>query len=184
MHAILIVAFICSYSASLGALIASIVLTDSVTDAPVGPDGPRFCAMESPTVLGGAYYVPFLALETFFVVLAGVKRYQAWREKSPKLIKGGGLMFMLTRDSFLYFIAVFAVYLTNCLFWFLGDSNDTQKVNEFGVAVSTLLSTRLILNAKRYSADSSQSLTEIVKRDVEHASSSEIRRPMWHSCWS
>ena len=60
--------------------------------------------MQTPTVLGGAYYVPLLTLETFFVVLAAVKRYEAWRENSPKLLKGGGLLFMLTRDSFLYFI--------------------------------------------------------------------------------
>ena len=58
----------------------------------------------------------------------------------------------------------------NCLFWFICGvrstplvaeilhshlkpnfkSIDSEKVNEFGVAISTLLSTRLILNAKQY----------------------------------
>jgi len=181
MHALLIVAFFCSYSASLGALIAAIVLTDKVTDTPVGPAGPRFCAMQSPSVLGGSYYVPLLVLETLLVVLVGYKGYQAWREsdKSPNFIKGGGLLVILTRDSFLWFIAVFGVYLTNCLFWFLGDSNDTQKVNEFGVAVSTLLSTRLILNLRGYYENSTQSPTDIVLRDLEHGSGSECPSSKW-----
>ncbi|KAK0466188.1 uncharacterized protein EV420DRAFT_815032 [Desarmillaria tabescens] len=85
------------------------------------------------------YWVAVLIIESILLSLA---LRQAWLHRPSA--SGSDLMRKLTRDSVIYFLVLFGIYLTNLIFWI----RNRITLNEFGTAfafvISSLFANRLL----------------------------------------
>lgn len=90
------------------------------------------------------YWVAVLVIES---ILLGLALRQAWLHRPSA--SGSDLMRRLTRDSVIYFLVLFGIYLTNLIFWI----RNRITLNEFGTAfafvISSLFANRLVIAVRR-----------------------------------
>jgi len=117
-----------------------------------------------------AFWIPMLAFETLLCGLALYKGYETFRSSTSPYRSGQRLVNILIRDSVLYFLIMFATYLTNLLVWITASQNLLEVPIGFSVALSCVMGNRVILNVRG------------VNKDLERPRSSEkptIRS--WHA---
>jgi len=83
------------------------------------------------------YWTAILCIES---ILLSLSLYKAWQYRNQK--EGGGLMRALTRESVLYFVAIFWVYLANQILWL----RNRLTLNELGTGYSFVIS---VISANR-----------------------------------
>ncbi|KAH8088966.1 hypothetical protein BXZ70DRAFT_1011474 [Cristinia sonorae] len=95
-----------------------------------------------------AFWIPILLSETVLCVLAlwcGVQNYLQLRgvQRSAQ-----SLIRILIRDSVIYFMVIFAVYLCNLIIWFSNNPSKLQSAVGYTVAMSGVMGNRLVTNVR------------------------------------
>ncbi|KAI5115024.1 hypothetical protein M0805_004527, partial [Coniferiporia weirii] len=115
------------------------------------PGVPNFC-IPLHNKHGGtnAYWAEMLFLETLFFVLVCVKTYQSYRDEvlSGLSWRYISMTHVLLRDSFVYFFAVFVMFLANVTVFSLGDGQLQLPLSLFAPMVSGVMGLRLILSIR------------------------------------
>jgi len=108
------------------------------------------CILQNTWPLSYLYWLPFLAFETVLFSLALIKGVHSYRDKEIAFAHGRAVraMEILLRDSILYFMLIFTVFLVNTLFWVVADGRFGEVPVGFCVAVSSVMSQRLLLNIR------------------------------------
>jgi len=86
------------------------------------------------------YWTAILIIESILLSLSLYKAYL-----HHKTGAGGGLMKVLTRDSVLYFIFIFWIYLANQIIWLVNDLTLNEIGTGFSFCVSAILANRLMI---------------------------------------
>jgi len=89
------------------------------------------------------YWVAVLSIESCLLSLA---LYQAWMHR--KKAQGGGLMRALTRDSVIYFILIFWVYLANLVLWAKNKLTLDELGTSYSLVISVILANRLMIGVR------------------------------------
>lgn len=108
-----------------------------------------------------AFWIPMLAFETLLCGMALYKGYETFRSSGSRFRTGRHLVGILIRDSILYFLVMFATYLTNLLVWITASQNLLEIPIGFSVALSCVMGNRIVLNVRQ------------LNRELELARSSE-----------
>jgi hypothetical protein len=89
------------------------------------------------------YWVAVLSIESCLLSLA---LFQAWQHR--KKVQGGGLMRALTRDSVLYFIMIFWIYLANLVLWAKNRVTLDELGTSYSLVISVILANRLMISVR------------------------------------
>jgi hypothetical protein len=108
-----------------------------------------------------AFWIPIIGFESLLCGLALYRGFQTFRASGSLFQSGRHLVAILIRDSVLYFLVMFATYLTNMLVWISATPNLLEVPIAFSVALSCCLGNRMILNVRE------------VNREIEHTKERE-----------
>ncbi|TCD67436.1 hypothetical protein EIP91_012408 [Steccherinum ochraceum] len=94
-----------------------------------------------------AFWIPILISET---LLCGLALWRGLQNYFARTVYGSGqrLMDILIRDSFSYFIILFAVYLCNTVIFITGTPAQLESAIGYSVAMSCVMGNRLCLNVR------------------------------------
>lgn len=106
-----------------------------------------------------AFWIPILAFESLLCGMALFKGYETFRSSSSIFLSGKHLVGILIRDSILYFVVMFAIYLTNLLFWSIARQTLLEVPIGFAVAFSCSMGNRLVFNVREMSTEIQRSRT-------------------------
>jgi len=111
------------------------------TDTPFS--GLFICADGDP--LDGSHWVAYywtaiLIIESIFLSLS---LYKAWTYR--KTGEGGSLMRTLTRDSVIYFVLIFGIYLANLALWLKNRLTLDELGTGYSFVISSILANRLLI---------------------------------------
>ncbi|GLB38914.1 hypothetical protein LshimejAT787_0600760 [Lyophyllum shimeji] len=95
------------------------------------------------------FWIPMLAFETLMCGLALYKGYETFRTSGSRFRTGRYLVGILIRDSVLYFLVMFATYLTNLLVWITASQNLLEIPIGFSVALSCVMGNHIVLNVRQ-----------------------------------
>jgi len=95
-----------------------------------------------------AFWIPMLAFETLLCGLALYRGYETFQSSGSRFRTGRQLVSILIRDSILYFLVMFATYLTNLLVWIVASQNLLEIPVGFSVALSCVMGNRIVLNVR------------------------------------
>jgi len=102
------------------------------------------------------YWVSVLSIESCLLTLA---LYQAWRHRHKT--QGGGLMRALTRDSVLYFIMIFWIYLLNLSLWAKNVVTLDELGTSYSLVISVILANRLMISVRSTYYQSEASIVQM-----------------------
>ncbi|ETW76209.1 hypothetical protein HETIRDRAFT_422772 [Heterobasidion irregulare TC 32-1] len=107
-----------------------------------------FCATSNVPKYLPLYFVPIAALE---VVLGGLATYTLFHDTGHQLSLqlSADLQRVLVRDTAIYTILMFSVYLFNAFFWVLSLEQLLEFPIPFVMATSCILTNRFMLNVFR-----------------------------------
>jgi hypothetical protein len=94
------------------------------------------------------FWVPILFFEIFLCWLALFRGFQTLNFNGSLYHAGRHIVNVLIRDSVMYFLVMFAAYLTNMLIWVAGPQSLLELPIGFSVALSCVMGNRLILNIR------------------------------------
>lgn len=89
------------------------------------------------------YWVAVLIIESTLLVLALIK---AWQHRASN--GGSALMRDLTRDSMIYFIIIFWIYIANMVLWFVNRFTLDELGTSFAFVVSSIFANRLLISIR------------------------------------
>lgn len=95
-----------------------------------------------------AFWIPILVYESLLCGLALFRGFQTFQSSASPFRSGKYLVSILIRDSILYFLIMFATYLTNLLVWIVAPVNLTEIPVGFSVALSSIMGSRIIINMR------------------------------------
>jgi len=95
-----------------------------------------------------AFWVPMLAYESLLCGLALLRGFQAFQSLASPFRSGKYLVGILIRDSVLYFLVMFAAFLTDLLVWIMAPVHLIEIPIGFSVALSCVMGNRMILNVR------------------------------------
>lgn len=107
-----------------------------------------FCVPTFTPQIFYAFWIPMLVSETVLCGLALWRGIQTYSQDRTIFQSGKKMIEVLIRDSFLYFLIMFAVYLTNTVIFILGDPTKMESSIGFAVTFSCVLGSRLCLNVR------------------------------------
>ncbi|KAF9447562.1 hypothetical protein P691DRAFT_706549 [Macrolepiota fuliginosa MF-IS2] len=107
-----------------------------------------FCAPSNISSKFFAFWIPMLVYECLLCVLALIRGFQTFRSDGTLFRSGRRLVAILIRDSVLYFIVITSTYLTCLLVWITAQQSLLEIPIGFSVAMSCVLSNRVILNVR------------------------------------
>jgi len=167
----LLVALICCEATAMGVLFGLNVPGAIGTNNPA--TGVTICADGDP--LDGHhwimyYWVAVLSIESCLLSLA---LYQAWTHR--KRVHGGSLMRALTRDSVIYFIMIFWIYLANLILWAKNRVTLDELGTGYSLVISVILANRLMIGVRSKYYQGETSLTGMASITFEFNRAS--RRP-------
>jgi len=136
----------------VGAVIASstlmgVSLSRSQVSSTMIPGLPFCVPTQTPSIFY-AFWIPILISETVLCALALWRGLQSYSQHGTLFQSSKKLIEVLIRDSFLYFLIMFAVYLTNTVIFIIGESVKLESAIGFAVAFSCVLGSRLCLNVR------------------------------------
>ncbi|KAJ7260104.1 hypothetical protein C8J57DRAFT_483879 [Mycena rebaudengoi] len=145
--ALMVVTFIISSTSS--AVIMGTVLSGITARSQPIPGIPlRFCIPVGVPSYFFAFWIPIIAFESLLCALALYRGFQTFKASGSAFQSGRHLVAILIRDSVLYFLVMFATYLTNMLVWASAPPNLLEIPIAFSVALSCCLGNRMILNVR------------------------------------
>jgi len=145
---LLVACFIPSITATI-VIVGILFSSETVTATPFPGSSLHFCAITSAASIFYAILIPILIFETLLFSLALFKGYQSWKSECPTGWSGQRALNILIRDSILYFFVVFATYMTNMFIWAFGQAKLADVPIGFMVAMSTVMTQRLLLNIRQ-----------------------------------
>jgi len=89
------------------------------------------------------YWTSLLTIESILLSLSCYKAFLYYKRGT-----GGNIMRLLTRDSLLYFIFIFGIYLGNQLIWLHNDITINEVGTGFSFCISAILANRLMLTVR------------------------------------
>jgi len=89
------------------------------------------------------YWTTILCIEFILLLLA---LYQAWKYRNQ--IEGGGLMRSLTRQSVLYFVTIFWIYLANQILWIRNRLTLDELGTGYSFVISVIFANRLMITVR------------------------------------
>ncbi|KAJ7895502.1 hypothetical protein B0H14DRAFT_2333890, partial [Mycena olivaceomarginata] len=110
--------------------------------------GTTFCVPDGVPDYFFAFWLPIILFESLLCGLALYRGFQTFRAAGTLFQSGRHLVAILIRDSVLYFLVMFATYLTNMLVWASASTNFLEIPIAFSVALSCCLGNRIILNVR------------------------------------
>jgi len=148
--AIIIASFSISLTVS-AALVANGMAKISATSSAI--PGLPFCTRTPPPNSFFRFWFPILVSETVLFALAAVRGIQTYRKLLGSFRKQP-LLKVLIRDSFLYYLVVFATYLCSAIIFVTGTDTQMECVICFAVAMASVMGNRLCLNIRVLAQDS------------------------------
>ncbi|KDR79638.1 hypothetical protein GALMADRAFT_137432 [Galerina marginata CBS 339.88] len=117
------------------------------TALPITITGGKFCYASAP---GHAYlfWIPILFFETFLCTLAAIRTFQAYKTDGFPFNRFQRLLYILIRDSLLYFLTIGFMYLTCLAVWILEPNILLEAPAGFSLAISSIFGSRMILNLR------------------------------------
>ncbi|KDR66309.1 hypothetical protein GALMADRAFT_232649 [Galerina marginata CBS 339.88] len=116
------------------------------------------CVLRGP---GGTFYKSWLAalsFECLMCFLACRRAYRSFRADVSPLFWGRTLMDVIIRDSVLYFIVIAIAYLVSLVLWFKVHDIAAEVPVSFTVAMSSILTNRMLLNIRSSAIESTSTL--------------------------
>jgi len=110
--------------------------------------GLPFCVPTFTPKIFYSFWIPMLISETVLCGLALWRGIQSFRQNRTLFQSGKKMIEVLIRDSFLYFLIMFAVYLANTVIFILGDATKMESSIGYTVTFSCVLGSRLCLNVR------------------------------------
>ncbi|KAF9254445.1 hypothetical protein L218DRAFT_968146 [Marasmius fiardii PR-910] len=95
-----------------------------------------------------SFWIPILTFETVLCCLALFRGYQTFRTSGSPFQSGRKLVGMLIRDSVVYFLIMFAIYLINLLV-FATRLYFIEAAIGWSIALSCVLGNRVMLNVRK-----------------------------------
>jgi len=152
--ALMAVCFIASVTVS--ATIMGMVVTDITAAAFRVTPTILFCVPSGVSKHFFAFWIPILFFESLLCGLALYKGFETFRSASSAFRSGRHLVDILVRDSVLYFLIMFATYLTCLLIWITARQTLLEIPIGFSVALSCVLGNRVILNVREVNRELEQ----------------------------
>ncbi|KIM38010.1 hypothetical protein M413DRAFT_448053 [Hebeloma cylindrosporum] len=146
---------------TLSAFVMGSVLT-SITASAYPVPGGKFCVPKGVSTHFYAFWIPMLSFETLLCTLAVIRAIQMYQPSRSVFHSGRQLVSVLVRDSLMYFLVIFATYLTCLLVWTLAPVNLLGVPIGFSVAMSCVLANRVVLNVREISRDINLSKQPII----------------------
>lgn len=141
----MVICFMVSTAAS--AMIMGIILSRITARVDLIP-GMTFCgSLDFPSYIF-SFWIPMIAFESLLCGMALYRGLQPVLSDRSESRSGGHILDILVRDSIIYFLVIFATYLTNMLFWLLGTVSAREIPVGFSVAMSCVMANRVILNVR------------------------------------
>ncbi|KAF7289752.1 hypothetical protein MIND_01348800 [Mycena indigotica] len=109
------------------------------------------------------YWIPMLFFESLLCVLALYRGLRTFRASVSLYQSGRHLVTILIRDSVLYFIVMFASYLTNLMVWLLARQTLLEVPIAFSVALSCVLCNRIVLNVREVKGELDSTAEAVVR---------------------
>jgi len=125
----------------------------SITASAFPVPGGKFCVPQGVPTHFYAFWIPMLSFETLLCILAVVRAVQMYQPSRSLFHSGRQLVAVLVRDSLMYFLVIFATYLTCLLVWTLARVSLLGVPIGFSVAMSCVLANRVVLNVREISRD-------------------------------
>ncbi|KAK7691489.1 hypothetical protein QCA50_004888 [Cerrena zonata] len=94
------------------------------------------------------WWIPILISETVLCGLALYRGLQSYFNRRNLFQSGKELIEILIRDSVLYFLILFGVYLCNTIVFIIGDPTQIESSVGYSVAMSCVMGSRLCLNVR------------------------------------
>ncbi|GJE92391.1 hypothetical protein PsYK624_085450 [Phanerochaete sordida] len=95
-----------------------------------------------------AFWIPVMLCESLLCGLVILKAATGWKRKANLLDSGREIIAVLIRDSVIYFLVLFVVYLTNTIIFVGGDVIKTEAAVNYSVSMSCVMGSRLCLNVR------------------------------------
>lgn len=89
------------------------------------------------------FWLTIICIESVLLCLSLYKGWVSYRAGF-----GGGLMMALTRDSVLYFIVIFLIYVANMSLWFVNIVTLDEFGTGFSFTISAVLANRLLISVR------------------------------------
>ncbi|KAI0087249.1 hypothetical protein BDY19DRAFT_995312 [Irpex rosettiformis] len=139
-----------------------------------------------------SFWIPMMVSESLLCTLVVIRAVERMREdrrakrKFTWVENGRELVIILIRDSILYFLVLFAVYLTNTILFRQQDLIITESAISYAVSLSCVMGSRLCLNVRgivseasyHHRADSCTGvLTDRHDLSIPHPSTSSVTSP-------
>lgn len=130
----------------------------TATDTPIPGLPIHVCDPVYDASFAAGYFIASLVLETVLFLLALWKSVKLTNitNRFPRWAQNATITDVLLRDTIVYFFFIFATYLIAAVFSLLGGS-DINLVGEFVIAISSIMSERLLINIREHCKKDTQS---------------------------
>ncbi|RDB29758.1 hypothetical protein Hypma_013830 [Hypsizygus marmoreus] len=119
----------------------------------VAVPGTPFCKGVTPSFLF-AFQIPLMGFDFILLCLVLYRCIAQYRNVPDKSWSTAVIMSIIIRDSVLYFLSVFLVYLLNTVMWSAGPTDLFPLASTWAVVIPTTACSRLLINMKKAGASS------------------------------
>jgi len=119
--------------------------------------GLPFCIPSGDLHLFYAFWIPLLIAESFLCGLAVYRGVYLHRLYGRTFQSGNQLVEFLIRDSVVYFLIIFAIYIANTIVFIFAGEPIWRCIDVFSVVLSYVLGTRLLMNMRNTAGSSDES---------------------------
>ncbi|PPQ68733.1 hypothetical protein CVT24_007560 [Panaeolus cyanescens] len=168
----------------------SALSTIKATATPLLGGAGMFCVPSNVPKNFYTFWIPMLAFECLLCVLALIRGFQTFRSGGSLFQSGRKLVGVLIRDSIFYFLIICATYLTCLLVWIAAPVTLLEVPIGFSLAMSCVLSNRIVLNVRQVSQEinaskiSSHKHVSIRMAEVSTTGGDSFCTPNSRSPWS
>ncbi|KII84531.1 hypothetical protein PLICRDRAFT_701710 [Plicaturopsis crispa FD-325 SS-3] len=99
-----------------------------------------------------AFWIPILLFESMLCAMAIYRGFSTYQFDRGVYRTGQTIIYVLLRDSLIYFLLIFSIFFMTLLVWYFGASSILEAPVGFAVAMPFVLSNRLILNVRAMSS--------------------------------
>ncbi|EGN96276.1 hypothetical protein SERLA73DRAFT_162144 [Serpula lacrymans var. lacrymans S7.3] len=96
------------------------------------------------------FMIPIMVFDFILFVLALYKSLQHYRQVPDKTWSGARVISMMMRDSLLFFMINFVVFLISTLIYLVGPRTLYQKIANWQMVIPAILAERLVLNVRGF----------------------------------
>ncbi|EGN96238.1 hypothetical protein SERLA73DRAFT_125063 [Serpula lacrymans var. lacrymans S7.3] len=96
------------------------------------------------------FLIPFMVFDCILSSLAMFKSFQHYRQVLDKTWSGASVLRILTRDSFVFFLINFVMFLIATSTYSTGDIYLFQAIGGWQLVIPSVLAGRLVINIRRF----------------------------------